>query len=377
MAHGESKYKAIFNTLCDEIMAGRYRRPMSFPSVARIVRRFGVAHLTAVKVLDELKRRGLVKTRQGAGTYVSSSATKAFGLIVPAWPKGEFFPVICQAISSFCQTKGRPLLFADTSFISATDMATRLSGVARSFVEQRVSGVFYHPIDFRDAANSLNRRVTDVFQAADIPLVLIDCDMEDPPATGGFDVIGIDNMAAGWRLGDHVLSLGARRILFVSMFQEFSSNVQLRCVGVRNAVSAQSKATFLGSISFGDGAKFSACVRRQHPDAIICSSDTVAVLVLKRLANLNIRVPEDVMVAGVNDLPFATMTMPTLTTIHQPCFDIARTAFAALESRLENPDEPPRRIFLPAPLVIRESTGNGFQQKRQLPRSRKTKGVNK
>lgn len=377
MAHGESKYKAIFNTLCDEIMVGRYRRPMSFPSVARIVRRFGVAHLTAVKVLDGLKRRGLVKTRQGAGTYVSSSATKAFGLIVPAWPKGEFFPVICQAISSFCQTKGRPLLFADTSFISATDMATRLSGVARSFVEQRVSGVFCHPIDFRDAANSLNRRVTDVFQAADIPLVLIDCDMEDPPATGGFDVIGIDNMAAGWRLGDHVLSLGARRILFVSMFQEFSSNVQLRCVGVRNAVSAQSKATFLGSISFGDGAKFSACVRRQHPDAIICSSDTVAVLVLKRLANLNIRVPEDVMVAGVNDLPFATMTTPTLTTIHQPCFDIARTAFAALESRLENPDEPPRRIFLPAPLVIRESTGNGFQQKRQLPRPRKTKGVNK
>jgi len=72
MMRCESKYKAIVDALSDEIMAGRYRRPMSFPSVARIVRRFGVAHLTAVKVLDELKKRGLVETRQGSGTFAGS-----------------------------------------------------------------------------------------------------------------------------------------------------------------------------------------------------------------------------------------------------------------------------------------------------------------
>ena len=43
MAKHAVKYKTIVGTLSDEIMAGRYRQPMSFPSVARIVRRFGVA----------------------------------------------------------------------------------------------------------------------------------------------------------------------------------------------------------------------------------------------------------------------------------------------------------------------------------------------
>jgi len=356
MTRCESKYKAIVDVLSDEIMAGRYRRPMSFPSVARIVRRFGVAHLTAVKVLDELKKRGLVKTRQGSGTFVVPAATGTFGLIVPAWPKGEFFPVLCQAISSFCQAKGRPLLFADTSFFSAADMAKRLSGVARSFVEQRVAGVFYHPIDFRDSANGLNKRVTDVFKSANIPLVLLDCDMSAPPATSEFDVVGIDNMAAGWRLGEHCLLLGARRVLFVSMFHEFSANVQLRCAGLRSAVVTQPKAKFLGSVSLSE---MSYCVKRKRPDAIVCSSDTVAAQVLKRLSGLGVRVPADMMVAGVNDLPVATLTTPTLTTIHQPCFDIARTAFETLEARLASPSMPPRRIFLPAPLVVRESTGQG------------------
>lgn len=362
MAKHAVKYKTIVGTLSDEIMAGRYRQPMSFPSVARIVRRFGVAYQTAVKVLDELKQRGLVRTRQGAGTYVTEAASRTFGLLVPSWPTGEFFPALCQSLSNLCQAKGRPLLFADTSSISDDDMSVRLSEVARSFMEQRVSGVIFHPIDFCDGAAALNKSVADVFRKAGIPLVLIDCDMEKPPAASGFDVIGIDNVAAGWQLGNHVLSCGARKILFVSLFQEYSSNVQLRCAGVRNAVAAQAKAAFLGSAALAD---FPACVRRKRPDAVICSNDTVAAQVLKRLTGAGVRVPEDMMVTGVNDLPLSSLTTPTLTTIHQPCFEIARAAFETLETRLANPEAPPRRIFLPAPLVVRESTADRFQQGRR------------
>ncbi len=74
MAKHAVKYKTIVGTLSDEIMAGRYRQPMSFPSVARIVRRFGVAYQTAVKVLDELKQRGLVRIREPAAPVPSVPA---------------------------------------------------------------------------------------------------------------------------------------------------------------------------------------------------------------------------------------------------------------------------------------------------------------
>ena len=74
-----TKCRTIVDTLSDEIAAGRYRPPSSFPSVERIIRRFHVAHLTAVKVLDELKRRGLVYSVHGSGTFVRNSAVRAAG----------------------------------------------------------------------------------------------------------------------------------------------------------------------------------------------------------------------------------------------------------------------------------------------------------
>ena len=356
MTRRATKYKTIVETLSDEILSGRYGKPMSFPSVARIVRRFGVAHLTAVKALDELKQMGLIRSRQGAGSYVTSGASKVFGLIVPAYSEIEFFPVLCQSISSLCQRRMRPLLFADTSSLSESELAVRLPEMARSFVEQRVAGVIFHPIDFCATANELNRKVTDIFLEADIPLVLVDCDMVHPPDAGGFDVVGIDNVAAGWQLGRHVLSQGAQRIMFVSHLQEFSSNVRLRCVGVKTAVAECAGADFLGSVSLEKIEGFSTMLKRHRPDAIVCSSDHVAARALKQLTDLGVRVPGDVLLAGVNDLSFATVTSPALTTIHQPCRDIAQTAFDALEFRLANPNAPARRIYLPAPLVVRAST---------------------
>ena len=65
-----TKCRTIVDTLSDEIAAGRYRAPSSFPSVERIIRRFKVAQTTAVRALDELKKRGLVYSVHGSGTFV-------------------------------------------------------------------------------------------------------------------------------------------------------------------------------------------------------------------------------------------------------------------------------------------------------------------
>ena len=70
--------------------------------------------------------------------------------------------------------------------------------------------------------------------------------------------------------------------------------------------------------------------------------------------------PEDVLLTGVNDGEIAHVVSPPLTTIHQPCADIARAAFEMLERRRKDPDAPPMRVLLPAPLIERESTSSHF-----------------
>ena len=62
------------------------------------------------------------------------------------------------------------------------------------------------------------------------------------------------------------------------------------------------------------------------------------------------------MLAGFDDVQFASVMTPQLTTIHQPCDGIAAMAFRALQERMADPSLPPREIYLAAPLVVRQST---------------------
>jgi DNA-binding LacI/PurR family transcriptional regulator len=62
------------------------------------------------------------------------------------------------------------------------------------------------------------------------------------------------------------------------------------------------------------------------------------------------------MVTGFDDVKLAGEAKPALTTIRQPCFDLATAAFHVLLERIGNPEMPPRQILLDAPLVVRKST---------------------
>ena len=96
--------------------------------------------------------------------------------------------------------------------------------------------------------------------------------------------------------------------------------------------------------------------RRPRPEAIICRNDHQAAHLLVTLRSIGKRVPEEVSVAGFNDVGYASILSPSLTTVHLPCEDIARQAFAFLRERIGNPGIPTRECYLSAPLVLRGST---------------------
>ena len=97
-------------------------------------------------------------------------------------------------------------------------------------------------------------------------------------------------------------------------------------------------------------------VSQAKPDAIVCGNDKTTAQLRQTLARLGRNVPEEIMLAGFDDVQIASVMTPQLTTIRQPCDGIAEAAFAALVERLRNPSQHPREILLPAPLIIREST---------------------
>lgn len=355
-----NRYDDIAKILCAEIEAGKYIPPMPFPSVTRLKRRFGIAHLTAVKVLDTLKKQGLIFSRHGAGSFVRKHQPRRIGVMMPSPTEGDFYPYICNVVSHVCQTTGHSVLLSDIAACTAKDFKTQMLVQARSFAEERVAGVLFHPADFREDDKDTNNEVLDVFRKANIPVVLLD----GGTSMLSFDQVGIDNAMVGWRLAEHVFSRGARRMLFVYCewaIGRHSDNAHQRLLGVRNFAAENHEASFVGECGIRSTGQrsLSYAMKRLRPDAVICTSDYVAALALKEIAASGRRVPEDVLVTGVNDIGIAALTNPALTTIRQPCAEIAQAAVDTLEWRLLNPSAVPRRILVSAPLVVRESTTPG------------------
>jgi LacI family transcriptional regulator len=94
----------------------------------------------------------------------------------------------------------------------------------------------------------------------------------------------------------------------------------------------------------------------QKPDAIFAASDNLAIGVMRALQDAGVRIPEDVAVIGFDDIPAAARTNPPLTTVRQPIPLVGATAAETLIDRVERPTDQPRRIVLPAELILRATT---------------------
>jgi len=213
------------------------------------------------------------------------------------------------------------------------------------------------PLAFLRKPERVTREILTLFASASIPVVLIDRDVKLGDGEARHDFVGIDNFAAGRALCEHVLERGAKRVAFL-MRPNCATIIQDRLVGVAG-VAGNGSARDIAIVAEPDDLKKLAPVfakRGARPDAVICESDYVAAVLRNTLGRLGISVPGDVMLAGFDDVRCATTTFPPLTTIHQPCEDIALVAYRALRERMQDPTLPPRRIQVPAPLVVREST---------------------
>jgi LacI family transcriptional regulator len=94
----------------------------------------------------------------------------------------------------------------------------------------------------------------------------------------------------------------------------------------------------------------------EPPTAIFAFNDAIAVGTMRAAHELGVRVPEELSVIGFDDIAYATMVGPMLTTVRQPLGELGRTAVNLLLRLLERPGSEPRQIELSTRLVVRETT---------------------
>lgn len=94
----------------------------------------------------------------------------------------------------------------------------------------------------------------------------------------------------------------------------------------------------------------------EPPDALFVANNLMTVGALRALRDLGLRVPEDCMVVGFDDAPWAALVHPPLTVVSQPAYEIGKIAAELLFEARENPRREPREVLLQPELIVRESS---------------------
>jgi DNA-binding LacI/PurR family transcriptional regulator len=97
----------------------------------------------------------------------------------------------------------------------------------------------------------------------------------------------------------------------------------------------------------------------EHPTAICAADDVMAMGVMKAAIDAGLRIPQDVSLAGFDNIEFAKYLSPALTTMRQPVEAMARQAIELMLQLIKEPEKPLSQVVfrLPPELIIRQSTG--------------------
>lgn len=371
------KHRTISRQLTTEIIAGKYSKTGRLPSEALLVKRFNVSRPTVGRAMRELHEQGLIERRAGSGTYIrkdndrSHSGHSTFpqiGLIMPSLCHTEIFEPLCGELASLCRSNDYGLWWgANMSSTVETHMtAAEAEALCGQFIERGVMGVFFVSFEHQTDRETTNQRITERLKQAGIPVVLLDRDIGVFPGRSDFDIVGVDNVAGGYLLADHLIKLGVRRMVYLKR-PLTAPTVDSRIIGAQKAIidcGLQTPQPFVYSGDPTDVKFVKSFAQNQKIDAILCTNDHLAAELLQTLTRIGIRVPKDVRLVGFDNVRFASLLSIPLTTVEQPVRDIAITAFSALRERMTNSTLPPRTLILTPRLVVRESCGAYLNQNR-------------
>jgi LacI family transcriptional regulator len=341
----------------------RFHRPLPLgeglsATIKDVAREAGVSIGTVSRAFNgngpirEATRQRVLTTAE-ALRYVPNSAartlitrrTMTIGVLLPDL-YGEFFSEVIRGIDTAARRLQYHLLVSsshnDTDEIRAAIRAMR----------GRVDGLII-------MSPNIDARTLETNLPPHLPVVLLNCRVEG----GAYDSINVDNFGGAHSMTRHLLDAGHRRIAFVRGPRgNYDAEERLR--GYRAALieyglECRPEWEVMGDFTEAGGERAaSECLERSpRPSAVFASNDSTAIGVLSALRAAGSFVPEDVAVAGFDDIPVARYLTPPLTSVGVSITGLGGFATDKLLRVIgERNEHAKQNEILPVRLTVRDST---------------------
>ncbi|MDE2384071.1 MAG: LacI family DNA-binding transcriptional regulator [Alphaproteobacteria bacterium] len=275
---------------------------------------------------------------------LKSGKSRIIGLLV-AYLENYFYPEVVEKLSTELQKVGYHVLV----FLAPVS-TTNVDQVVHELMDYQVDGIVM-------ASVSMSSDLAARCHATGIPVVLFNRGLRDPRLSS----VTSDNLRGGRALADYLISLGHKKIAYVAGFSGASTQVDREAgflAGLQAAgMNLHSRAE--GNFSYTDAQRAARelFATPNRPDAVFVANDHMAFAVMDVLRfELGLRIPQDVSVAGFDDVPPAAWPAYNLTTVRQNVDQMVSETVQMLITSISEGTGQSKHVVLDTGLVIRGST---------------------
>ncbi|GAA2396253.1 substrate-binding domain-containing protein [Nonomuraea africana] len=352
------RFRTLAARLRQEIAQGQWPVGGRLPTETELAKTYAIGVNTVRRAVDLLVEEGLVRRKQGSGTFVTAGPVASgmtrprfIGVLVPSTT--YYFPRVVQGIERAVSAAGAQLVLACSDYDLDVELAQ-----TRQLVDAGISGLLLVPnlhLSDDPAAHLAGLR------SLPVPYVLVERRPQDPSLADPTSYVCTDVLGGGYSAVQHLHGLGRSRIGYLGRIGTATSEqlfdgyrraiADLGLPELPAAVARQPSWTGPDLLAYANQ-----CVR-EKVRGVVCLGDREATALLPYLRRVGLSVPDEVALMAYDD-EVADLAEVPISAVSPPKEEVGRMAAEVLLRRIElGPVAPVCRVVLQPRLAVRASCG--------------------
>lgn len=317
----EIKYENVKDKIKNLIKNGKYEVGSKLPTESELMEKYGVSRYTIRRAAGELESERFIYRVQGGGMYVDDwkkqrkpvNDSKLIGVITTHLAD-YIFPRIISGIDRIITENGYSLILNNTH-----NSCEREEKAIQRMIDNQVSGLIIEPS--QSALPNKDLSIYTKLKEAGIPTLFINAHYPQLD----FPYLELDDTKAEEEMTDHLIKLGHKRILGVFQIDDMQGANRLK--GFLDAYMGHPDISYLSeTVMYHSQQDMNPVFKKtvnllegtEAPTAIVCYNDDLAIQMMNVIRSIDLKIPEDVSIAGFDDFVMGHYVIPKLTTVEHP-----------------------------------------------------------